>query len=719
MKLFTQLKQISILIILFVFMSIFTLKAQQYSRGVGVYPGNPKEDFSPAMKIDNKTYRNLALHRPAYQSSSYDFNLTAQLITDGIIESKLPAWIVVTKSTEGPVKRNEREWIMDRNPLTQLTIGASKGWVQIEMEGDYDKLSVDSFDISGTLQVDSLEAKYWQIIVSGSDDGTNWTELGGASGDELPGDAITGPLAGFYPQNTRGYSCSIKLESVVHYKFYRLNLNSPNAESWGIGEFGMYHGGKRNEIGGPYRFSSAWKSSGSGEEWVYVDLGAQCMFDRVVLYWIRRAAAGTIQVSDNATSWRDIATISNTPTDTDDIKLTNQVKGRYVRVFMTKPASVDGYILSELQVFGTGGPVAIAHQQAPAKKNSEIDLAGGAWKIQRESLVSANGETLSKPGFNNNDWIVATVPATALMSYLNVGALPDPNFGDNQFLISDSYFYSNFWYRDVFNVPSFFNGKHLFLNFDGINWKAEVFLNGKNLGRIDGAFTRAHFDVTDVLTAGGNFLAVRIIKNDNPGFIKEPTKFNHGINGGALGADNPTFQPSVGWDWIPTIRGRNIGIWNDVYISAAGPVTIEDAFVSSDISLPDTSSADLNIEVTLHNHIAENVKGTLQGKFGNVKFVKPVTLDASESKTIRLDPSTNPSLRLKNPKLWWPNGYGEQNLYDVELKFVSSDGSESDVKAFKTGIRKMTYSEEGGALKIGSTGNGLWLKVVTGDSLSP
>ena len=568
------------------------------------------------------------------------------------------------------------------------------------MEGDYDKLSVDSFDISGTLQVDSLEAKYWQIIVSGSDDGTNWTELGEQAAMSCPEMRSLARWRDFILKTQEDIVAQSSLESVVHYKFYRLNLNSPNAESWGIGEFGMYHGGKRNEIGGPYRFSSAWKSSGSGEEWVYVDLGAQCMFDRVVLYWIRRAAAGTIQVSDNATSWRDIATISNTPTDTDDIKLTNQVKGRYVRVFMTKPASVDGYILSELQVFGTGGPVAIATSASSCKKNSEIDLAGGAWKIQRESLVSANGETLSKPGFNDNDWIVATVPATALMSYLNVGALPDPNFGDNQFLISDSYFYSNFWYRDVFNVPSFFNGKHLFLNFDGINWKAEVFLNGKNLGRIDGAFTRAHFDVTDVLTAGGNFLAVRIIKNDNPGFIKEPTKFNHGINGGALGADNPTFQPSVGWDWIPTIRGRNIGIWNDVYISAAGPVTIEDAFVSSDISLPDTSSADLNIEVTLHNHIAENVKGTLQGKFGDVKFVKPVTLDASESKTIRLDPSTNPSLRLKNPKLWWPNGYGEQNLYDVELKFVSSDGSESDVKAFKTGIRKMTYSEEGGALKI-------------------
>ncbi len=314
--------------------------------------------------------------------------------------------------------------------------------------------------------------------------------------------------------------------------------------------------------------------------------------------------------------------------------------------------------------------------------------------------MEADGETLSKPGFDDTNWLVATVPATVLVSYLNDGALPDPDFGDNQLLISDSFFYSDFWYRDVFTVSDSLKGKRSFLNFNGINWKAEVYLNGKKLGRIEGAFTRTHFDVTDVLIVGENVLAVCILKNDNPGFVKEPTKLSHGINGGALGADDPTLQPSVGWDWIPTIRGRNIGIWNDVYLSTAGPVTIEDPFVSSNIPLPDTTSADLEIEVTLHNHVAESVRGTLQGKFGDIKFEEPVMLDGSEIKTIRLNPSTNPLLRLKNPKLWWPNGYGEQNLYNVQLKFVTSNGRESDVKTFKAGIRTMSYSEAGGALRI-------------------
>ena len=681
-------------------MAIFSLRAQQYNRGIGVYPGDPKEDFSPSMKIDNRTYRNLALHRPAYQSSGYDFNLTSQLITDGIIESKLPGWIVVTTSTEGPVKRNEREWIMDRNPMTRLTLGASKAWLQVKMAGNYTIPEVDSFDISGTLLVDSLQAKHWEIIVSGSDDSVIWNKLGMADGDGLPGDTLTGFLRRVWPQNMRIFNYPIKLGTAVRYKFYRLDVNSPNAESWNIGEFGMCRNEKRVIIGGPYDFTSAWKSAGSGEEWVYVDLGAKCSFNRIALYWIRRAAEGSIQVSDDAVSWKDVVPLPNSSEDTDNIKLNKQVKGRYVRVLMTKPASSDGYILSELQVFGVGGPIPVAHRQAPATKDNRIDLAGGTWKIQRQSLVNAGGETLSKAGFDDKDWLVATVPATALVSYLNAGALPDPNFGENQFLISDSYFYSDFWYRDVFTVPASYRGKQMFLNFDGINWKAEVYLNGRKLGLIEGAFTRAHFNVTGILIPGEDVLAVRIIKNDSPGFVKEQTKFSHDANGGEIGADNPTFHASVGWDWMPTIRGRNIGIWSDVYLSATGSVTIEDPFVSTDIPLPDTTSADVNVEVTLRNHAAENIKGILRGKFDDVAFEQPVTLDASAAKTIRLNPSTNPSLRLKDPRLWWPNGYGEQNLYDVQLNFVTSDGRESDSKSFKTGIRKMTYSEDGGALKI-------------------
>src|SRR5271169_5646055 len=117
------------LIFLFIIMPIFNLNAQEYTRGVGVYPGDVKEDFSPSMKIDAQNYRNLALHRPAYQSSSYDYNLTAQLITDGIKESQLPSWIVVTTSSDSVVKRNERGWVLDRNPMTRKSLQGSNAWL--------------------------------------------------------------------------------------------------------------------------------------------------------------------------------------------------------------------------------------------------------------------------------------------------------------------------------------------------------------------------------------------------------------------------------------------------------------------------------------------------------------------------------------------------------------------------------------------------------------
>ncbi len=258
-------------------------------------------------------------------------------------------------------------------------------------------------------------------------------------------------------------------------------------------------------------------------------------------------------------------------------------------------------------------------------------------------------------------------------------------------MISDSYFCSNFWYRDEFMVPSSYAGQRKFLNFDGINWKAEVYLNGRKLGEIQGAFTRAHFDVTDIIVPGErNVLAVRIEKNDTPGFVKEQTKLSHDANGGELGADNPTFHASIGWDWIPTIRGRDIGIWNDVYLTAGGDVTIEDPFVSAKLALPDTSSAEITVQMTLHNNSANAERGIARGKFGSVSFEQPVSLNAAESKIIIFNPSTTPSLRLKNPKLWWPNGYGEQNLYDVKVEFQAADGRTSDSKSFKTGVREMS-----------------------------
>jgi len=306
----------------------------------------------------------------------------------------------------------------------------------------------------------------------------------------------------------------------------------------------------------------------------------------------------------------------------------------------------------------------------------------------------------SVPYFSRARHRPATVPGTVLASYLNAGALPDPNFGDNQLAISDSFFYADFWYRNEFEAPKLRRGQRAFLAFDGVNWKAEVFLNGARLGRVEGAFTRGRFDVTRQLRPGKrNALAVRVEKNATPGSAKQKTLETAGLNGGALGADNPTYHASIGWDWIPTVRGRVTGLWNDVHLDVTGPVTIEDPFVRTTLPLPDTSRADVKVEVTLANHEPRAVSGTLRGRFGDVALEQAVALEASATKTIVLDPSTHPALRLDRPRLWWPNGYGDPNLYDVTLAFEAA-GQVSDTRTFRAGVRQFTYSEEGGALRI-------------------
>jgi len=334
-----------------------------------------------------------------------------------------------------------------------------------------------------------------------------------------------------------------------------------------------------------------------------------------------------------------------------------------------------------------------------------FDLAGTQWKLQRSLLGAAAGEEVSKPGFDDHAWLPATVPGTVLTSYLNLGAIPDPNFGKNQLHSSDSYFYSDFWYRTEFSAPAIDAGKMIWLNFDGINWKAEVFLNGEKLGLIEGAFMRGRFDVTGKLRPGAkNALVVRIEKNATPGSCKEKTWQDGGPNGGALGADNPTYHASVGWDWIPTIRGRNTGIIGGVYLTTTGPVTIEDPFVTTALPLPDVSRADVTIELDLLNHSANPVNGALRGRFGDAKLEQRVAIEGSSGAPgkahIALDLSNQPSLHLQNPKLWWPVGYGDPNLYDGELTFETEDRKVSDRRKMKAGVRQLTYREDADVLKI-------------------
>jgi beta-galactosidase/beta-glucuronidase len=675
-----------------VFAVVSSVSGQQYTRGVGQYPGDPKEYHGPVMVVDSATYRNLALHRPAFQSSAYDFNLTAQLLTDGIRDTRLPRWIVSSTSADSVLPRFQREHLTDSNPVTAHDIPPTGGWVQLEIAGGALAPEVDKVEVAVRPRASSAEPQPWTAVVLTSDDGQTWTERGRATNS-----AVLHP-----PDPTMPYFAKmlVPLTTTARSRFYRVRLDAPAVGGWGFGDMAFFDKGRRVQVSGPFDFTSAWKSAGSGEEWVYVDLGASCAFDRVVLSWIRRAAEGSLQVSDDAKSWTTIQPLTSSQGPTDDIHLTQSARGRYVRLLLTRAEAPDGYILSEFEVYGRGGPVPKPKAQPPTDASGRMELAGGAWRLQRDSLVAAGGAAVSQPGFHDQDWLPATVPGTVLSSYWDDGAIPDPNFSNNQLTISDSFFYADFWYRDEFVVTPA-SGRRVSLNFDGVNWKADVFFNGERLGEINGGFTRAQFDVTYLIRPGAkNALAVLIHKNASPGSVKEKTLVKTDKNGGVLGADNPTYHASIGWDWIPTIRGRNDGIWGSVYLTRSGPVTIEKPLAYTTLPLPDISTANVTIEATLHNHEQTPVTGTLLGNFGSVQFSKQVTVPAASSTLVRFEPSTTGALHLKNPKLWWPNGYGPQNLYNIKLSFATAPGAVSDTKSFKSGVREFSYGEEDGKLKI-------------------
>jgi hypothetical protein len=366
--------------------------------------------------------------------------------------------------------------------------------------------------------------------------------------------------------------------------------------------------------------NSEWISASKGEEWVYLDLGAMTQLRSVKVYWgTNYAIAYDIQVSDDAKNWITRASAVGTANSAVETNLSlsymhytrrdatdNIVRGmsiddrsRYLRI-LCKTSSGENYIIREVEVLGANTvDYRIAAQPSPESDGSQ-KLTGGNWTIQRASLVNAEGKTLSQSGYNDSGWLPATVPGTAFISYLKAGAVPDPYYDDWQFQASDIFFTANFWYRNSFNIPASQQGRKVYLNFDAINWKADVWFNGQLLSNdqqgyehsIEGAFIRAKFDISALANYGGqNYLAVLIHRNKTPGLVTTQGLAEGPMgNGGELGQDNPTMHASVGWDWLPTIRGRNIGIYNDVTVTYGGAVQLENAWMETDLHITETSA---------------------------------------------------------------------------------------------------------------------------------
>jgi exo-1,4-beta-D-glucosaminidase len=307
------------------------------------------------------------------------------------------------------------------------------------------------------------------------------------------------------------------------------------------------------------------------------------------------------------------------------------------------------------------------------------------WTLQSSAKVTATGEAVSGTAFKPDDWIRADVPTTVVAAQVKDGFLPDPFFGMNlrQFpgvtypiganfsnipMRSDSPYAVSWWYRKEFSLPNGFDGKTVWLNFRGINYRANIFLNGTqvaNSNEVAGAWRTYEFNVTSAVKQGTNVLAVQ---------VWAPTENSLAI----------TFV-----DWNPAPPDKNLGLWREVYLTTSGPVALRHPAVFSKVDSPANNTAHLTVTALLKNASGNPVKGTLKGRIENIEFAQPVELAAGESKGVVFLPAQYPQVNLNNPRLWWPAQMGTPNLYELTLSFeVNGDISDSSRTTF--GIREIT-----------------------------
>ncbi len=353
-----------------------------------------------------------------------------------------------------------------------------------------------------------------------------------------------------------------------------------------------------------------------------------------------------------------------------------------------------------------GGLISALRAADATSLPAPVILSAG-WRMQDVAKVSEPGAVVSSPAFASavSGWYQATVPGTVLTTLVDNHVYPEPLYGENNRpdKIPESLSRTSYWFHTAVTVPAGYAGRHVWLNFEGINYTAEVWVNGKKAGAdIRGAFTRGIFDVTPLVSPGQTaVVAVLIhpplIPHDNP---PEQTQANGtGGNGGVHSQDGAAFISSQGWDWIPAIRDRDMGIWQKVTLSATGAVVIEDPLVTSRLPLPRTDSADLAVETTLRNVTDATQSGVLRGTFEGRAFQAAVTLQPRESKLVKFTAADTPQLHLANPRLWWPNGYGKPELYSMHLSFEPAHLLDlpppDDTRDVTFGIRELTYTLPG------------------------
>lgn len=314
-----------------------------------------------------------------------------------------------------------------------------------------------------------------------------------------------------------------------------------------------------------------------------------------------------------------------------------------------------------------------------------LELQRG-WRVQSSAKVSAEGPAISSPGFHTEGWYEATVPSTVLAVQVANGEFPDPNFGMNLRQLpgmtypiglnsfnllpmsKDSPYAIPWWYRTEFQLPVDYKGKSAWLHLQGINNRANLWLNGHKLADakdIAGAYRIYEFDVTAYVEPGkANVFAAEVFA---------PTPNDLAIN----------------WvDWNPTPPDKNMGLWGNVFISASGPVSVRYPSVITNFADNSLKQADLTVRAELQNATAQSVGGVLEAAFDGVHLEQKIQLQPSQKLSAAFSPEQYPQLRIKDPKIWWPAEMGTPNLHRLTVRFLVN-GQSSDERDTRFGIREV------------------------------
>ena len=291
------------------------------------------------------------------------------------------------------------------------------------------------------------------------------------------------------------------------------------------------------------------------------------------------------------------------------------------------------------------------------------------WAIKSSKEINADGSTISTLNYNLRDWYPAEVPSTVLGTLVKDKIYKNIFYSKNLDKIPTEQFKVPWWYRTEFKLPIQNGIETVKIQFNGINYRANIWINGNEIAASDtiqGCFRIFEFDVSKYVKFGEkNALAVEVIP---------PVKG----------------EPTMGFvDWNPRPPDENVGIWRNVYLKLSGDVSINFPYVRSKVDTASLKKAEITVSSELKNNSDKTIVGVLKGKIGKIKFSKKVTLLAKESKLVTFKPTDFHELIIHNPRLWWTHDFGKPSLYNLSLSFLIID-KVSDEKKIQFGIREIS-----------------------------